>query len=110
VKILVRKKENGTVFMLLGMLTGQNDGTMFMDEVRKTIQSSTTHVIFDFNESSLPDSRFLGKMIELFHENKRKGIKTYLIGGKNEDIVELFKIAYIDKIMPLIQSEDDIMA
>jgi len=94
----------------MGILTNHSAGQTFIDRVRKETLPDTRYIVLNFNESSLPDSRFIGKLIELYHEYKRSGIKMYLLGSKNEDITDLFKVAYLDRLMPFIKSEDDIVA
>jgi anti-anti-sigma regulatory factor len=71
-------------------------------EVSEVLSDIITYMVFDFSNSSLPNSRFLGKMMELFKSNKRCGIRTFIFCGNNEKIKDLFEIAYVDHIIPII--------
>jgi anti-anti-sigma regulatory factor len=98
----------GLMVSLYGILFESGNADVFARAVREAMPTGLKYLVFNFNESSLPDSRFISKMIELYHENKRNGVAIYLICGKNEDVADLFKVNFLDKIMPIITSTEQL--
>lgn len=109
-ELKVTKKPNGIEIQISGLLTGQKDGNELVSCFLKEIDSQTQYGVLDFSISALPDSRFISRLLELHHNAKNHGIKMYLYCGENNLIQELFRISYLDRIMPLIKSPNDIIA
>jgi anti-anti-sigma regulatory factor len=102
-EIRIKKtKECGIVVVLSGDITGLKDPDKMSLEVREILSNALPYMVFDFSNSSLPNSRFLGKMMELFKSNKSRGIQTFIFCGDNDKVKDLFEIAYVDHIIPII--------
>lgn len=100
--IKIEKKNQGLVVELVGALYETGNAEAFAKSVREATAEPYRFVVFDFNDASLPDSRFISKIIEIQKENKRRKVATYLLCGRNPDVLEMFRISFLDKLMPVI--------
>jgi anti-anti-sigma regulatory factor len=100
-KIQHDNHEDRLVILLLGSLSSSGDAQLFADYARQTITADTTSVCIDFNQAAIPDSRFIGRVIELYHYCKGRGIEVRLRADRNRDVAELIRFTELDEFMPL---------
>jgi anti-anti-sigma regulatory factor len=103
VKIIVRKTDDsGIVIELSGELVGIQDADTVSSRFTDAYSDTISYVIFDFANSGIPNSRFLGMMMQIYKLNKSRRVKTSIFCGRNAEVKSLFKTAYVDHIIPLI--------
>jgi anti-anti-sigma regulatory factor len=107
-EIAIKKfRDGGVIVSLSGDISGLQDADRMSREVTEVISGPIAYLIFDFANASLMNSRFLGKMMELFKLNKSRGVRTFIFCGGNNKLEDLFKVAYIDHIIPIIANLKD---
>jgi anti-anti-sigma regulatory factor len=102
-----KTKERWMIVVLSGEITGLHDADTMSFQVTEALSDTISYVVFDFANSSLPNSRFLGEMMELLKSNKNRGIQTFIFCGDNDKVKDLFEIAYVDHIIPIIADIND---
>jgi anti-anti-sigma regulatory factor len=109
VKIEIERQGARVMFKLLGLVTRTGNAAEFADTVhRAMITADADVIVLDFSEASLPDSRCIGKVVELFREFDAAGKKTYILCHENPDVLELFSLAYVDTFIPVVEHREDI--
>jgi anti-anti-sigma regulatory factor len=107
-EIAIKKtKTDGIIVVLSGEITGLKDADVMFFEVTGALSETIPYFVFDFTKSSLPNSRFLGKMMEVYKSNKSRGVQTFIFCGGNNLVKDLFKVAYVDHIIPIIADITD---
>ncbi len=109
-KILIEGDASGPVIRLIGVLSEFGNAERFSQNAMKTLDDNPKFVAVDFTEAALPDSRFISRLISLYTEAKKRGIKTYLLCNGNAEVLDLIRVSHLHAIMPLIQSVQDIVA
>lgn len=94
--------QGGIIVELSGNIAIGDADTMSADVI-EAISRPIPYLIFDFSNAKMPNSRFLGKMLEIYKLNKYRNVSTYIYCGKNKEVRELFKAAYVDHIIPTIK-------
>lgn len=107
-KIAFEPFRGGLMVRLLGTLTEMGNADRFRDSVRERLAEKPAFITFDFSEASLPDSRFIGRIVELYHDCKQDLINAYLYCGTNEDVLDIFRIASIEQFIPILTSPENI--
>ncbi len=107
-KIEIKSHKNGVIVVLNGVVFETGNAEVFSKTANALISKDNKFFALDFSASSLPDSRFLSRMVEIYNENKKIGVPLYLICGGNDDVLELFKISYFDQIISIFKTEDEI--
>jgi anti-anti-sigma regulatory factor len=102
-KMVLRKtKDSGIVMELSGELAGVHDTDTVSSKFTDAYSDAISYLIFDFANAGIPNSRFLGMMMQIYKLNKSRRVKTSIFCGRNTEVKNLFKTAYVDHIIPLI--------
>jgi anti-anti-sigma regulatory factor len=111
VKIVLKKTmEGGIIIVLSGELTGLQDADKMASEITEAYADDISYMVFDFANSSIPNSRFLGKMMAIYKLNKSRKVQTYIYFADNGEVRDLFKAAYVDHIIPIVAQIHDAAA
>jgi hypothetical protein len=87
---------------LWGEISDIHDADTLSSEFTEAYSDAVSYVIFDFENSGRPNSRFLSMMMKIYKLNKSRRVKTSIFCGRNTEVKNLFKTAYVDHIIPLI--------
>jgi anti-anti-sigma regulatory factor len=102
-KIVLRKtNDSGIVMELSGELVGIHDMDAISSKFAEAYSDEISYLIFDFAHSGIPNSRFLGMMMRIYKLNKSRRVGTFIFCGNNTEVRNLFKTAYVDHLIPLI--------
>ncbi|MBD3419175.1 MAG: hypothetical protein GF398_03555 [Chitinivibrionales bacterium] len=107
-KVALDTTHTTLVIKLIGSISAFRDAETFYKQVSEKVTDELENIILDFNECSLPDSRFISKILELYHVSRKKEITVNLMCDNNPDVFDIVKLAYLDKIMPLISSREEV--
>jgi len=107
-EIDLKKANKGGIIVGLSGNISIGDADMMSSEVIEAMSHSLTYVVFDFAHASLPNSRFLGKMMEIYKLNRHRGVNTFIFCGENGEVRDLFKAAYVDHIIPTVENVNDV--
>jgi anti-anti-sigma factor len=101
-EIQTEKQGERLLFRLSGTLSEIGAANRFIDFVREHVRPEIQTLVFDLAKASLPDSRFIGRLIQLSQECTLKKMKIYLYYGENKEVENLIKITNLDGIFPML--------
>ncbi len=101
------KKGTTLVVRLMGSLSEFGVAEQFHEIVSKQLGPDIKHLVYNFNEASLPDSRFIGRMVEIY-KNRHDQIKVHVLCDRNEDVKELLLICGMKNILTFLSAENQI--
>lgn len=106
-QIKVDRKGTALIVQLMGNLSEFGVAGRFYDSVSENISPDIRHLVYNFDQTSLPDSRFIGKMVEIY-KNNRDRVKMYALCDQNDDVKELLLICGMTHILTFLSSESQI--
>jgi anti-anti-sigma regulatory factor len=100
--VLRKTNDSGLIIALSGDIIGIHDADTISTKFTEAYSDAISYLIFDFADAGIPNSRFLGVMMQIYKLNKSRRVKTSIFCGRNAEVISLFKTAYVDHIIPLI--------
>jgi anti-sigma B factor antagonist len=76
----------------------------FKEQLLEKINSGNQKIILDLNQVKFIDSSGLGVIVATF--KKLKGNGKLVILTKSQSILTMFKITRLDKVLPIVNSDD----
>ncbi|MCE2707231.1 MAG: STAS domain-containing protein [Bacteroidota bacterium] len=98
-----QKKGKNDLLRLIGEVDASN--SLILDQaIQELIQAGISTLLIDGNKLTYISSAGLGVFMSYLEEFKEKGIRM-VIFGLNEQVIEVFKILGLDKLIPLVKDQ-----
>ena len=98
-----QKKGKNDLLRLIGEVDASN--SLILDQaIQELIQEGISTLLIDGSKLTYISSAGLGVFMSYLEEFKEKGIRM-VIFGLNEQVIEVFKILGLDKLIPLVKDQ-----